>query len=695
MDLDIISLDFETYYDNEYSLSRMSPAEYILDSRWETIGAGVRRDKVKLPMLPPHLNNGHVGWVEKARWLDGPDLPRLFERVDWKRTALLSHNIGFDGAILAWRYGIVPALYIDTLGMCRAMMPEAKGASLKKALDHIGAPPKGDAIEAARGKRLADIKRDPTYYKSYTDYAARDCDGSFWLFEHLAHGFSGLLGVGGVHTNEQFLLMDMIARMTIVPQFSLDHGVLVAHLKKTRAAKEKLMAVLRDNGILGDGTEDGDKKARADLQSNERYAEVLRKLGVEPPTKISLKTGKETYAFSKVDQEFMALLDDDDPLVQAVVAARLGIKSTLEETRTDRFIKIAGLNWPVESRKTVAPALADPLGTGAATSGYIFPPRMPFPLKFSGAHTHRFSGDWLLNLQNLGRDSELRRALVAPAGYKIVAPDASQIEARVVAWLAGCATLVQAFENKEDVYSTFASSVYGYPVNKVDHPTERFLGKTAVLGLGYGMGAPKFVQTCWVQSKRKVRLEESFGKKVVDVYRAKYHEVPALWRRMETALHILANRRHVMKIGPLLVDGPTQSVILPDGMRLYYHNLRREIVPVPGNPEQKREQWVFEYGRETKYTFGGKLTENVVQALAKIITMNAATRIRRKARFHESWVPHLAGQIHDQLIYVVPTEIADAFRTLVIAEMSARLDWWHDLPLAAEGGIGDNLLEVK
>lgn len=691
MQLDIISCDFETHYSNEYSLSRMSPAEYILDARWETIGAGVRRDKVALP-YPASAGGAARVWSEKARWLDGPDLPKLFAKIDWKRTALLSHNIGFDGAILAWRYGIVPALYIDTLGMCRAMLPDAKGASLSKALTHIGAPPKGTAIEQARGMRLADIKARPAYYKEYTEYAARDCDGSFWLFEHLAHGFNGTDGVGTVHKFEEFLLMDAVARMTIVPQFSLDTLVLAKHLEKIQISKAKLLKLLQEQGILGDGTAAGDVEAKRDLMSNERYAEVLRKLGVEPPTKISLKTGKVAYAFSKTDQEFMALTEDEDPLVQAVVAARLGFKSTQEETRTERFIKIAGLCWPPESKQTIAPALADPIGTGAATSGLIFPPRMPFPLKYSGAHTHRFSGDWSQNLQNLGRDSELRRALVAPPGYKVVAPDASQIEARIVSWLAGCQTLVSAFENKEDVYSTFASSVYAYPVNKKDHPIERFLGKTAVLGLGFGMGAPKFGQTCWVQSKRKVKLDLPFCDKVVKLYRSEYKEIPAYWKTMNQVIHALSTRQS-MRVGVLIVDGPNQSIILPNGMRLYYKNMRKEYLPLPGDPEKKREQWVFDYGRETKYTFGGKMTENVVQALAKIITMNAHTRIRRRARL--DGIAQLAGQIHDQLIYVVREEIAPAFLNLVIAEMSARLDWWSSLPLAAEGGIGDNLLEVK
>lgn len=690
MKLKILVGDFETFYSEEYSLRKMTPVEYICNPQFEVIGCSFRMIEVTLPLPAPTLPYHLSDFDAKARWLDGPDLPKLFERIDWSTTAFMSHNIGFDGAILAWRYGIVPALYIDTLGMCRAMMPEAKGASLDKALSFIGAPPKGNALAQAKGMRLADIKRNPVYYGEYTRYANRDCDGAYWLFRHLAHGFAGTAGVGNIHKNEEFLLMDAVARMTILPQFVLDRDVLVQHHTKTVRDKHTLLNKLKDSAILDPDNPKGD------LMSNERFAGVLRKLGVEPPTKISFKTGKETYAFSKTDPEFADLLEDEDPLVQACVAARLGYKSTLEETRTQRFINIANLHWPLASDSTVHESLCRSTASGQP----IFPRRMPFPLRYSGAHTHRLSGEWSLNLQNLGRKSLLRASLCAPPGYKIVSADASQIEARVVSWLAGCAKLVQAFENKEDVYSTFASMVYGYAVNKRDHVGERFVGKTAVLGLGFGMGWVKFILTCLNQGRAQglpremCVVAEHLGKRVVELYRHEYSEVPSYWRAMDRAIEMLANRVSGA-MGPILIDGPNQSIILPNGMRLYYHNLRSEMVPDLARPGEQRRQWIFDYGRETKYTFGGKVTENVVQALARIITMNAAARIRRKARLG-NWRPnHLAGQIHDQLIYVVPDEIASDFRDLVVAEMSARLDWFASLPLAAEGEIGQNLLEAK
>lgn len=690
MDLQILTGDFETYYDREYSLRNMTPVEYICDPRFEAIGCSFRLDRVSLP-LPAPPQPPHLPWFDaKARWIDGPDLPVIFQKIDWSRTAFMSHNIGFDGAILAWRYGIVPALYIDTLGMARAALPDAKGASLEKVLTHIGAPPKGDALAAAAGMRLEDIKRNPRYYQEYKTYANRDCDGCAWIFRYLAHAFSGTQGVGTIHAFEEFLQMDAVARMAILPQFCLDMSVLVEHQRSTQVQKAMLLRRLRDSAIL-----DPDNP-KSDLLSNERFAEVLRKLGVEPPTKISFKTGKQTYAFSKTDPEFMELADDEDPLVQAAVAARLGFKSTLEETRTKRFLAIANINWPHDSNESVIPAVRINHGVNGQP---IFPRRMPFPLRYSGAHTHRLSGEWLLNLQNLGRKSKLREALIAPPGYLIVSADASQIEARIVSWLAGCAKLVNAFANKEDVYSTFASIVYDYLVNKKDHPGERFVGKTGVLGLGFGMGAFKFVLTCLNQGRNQglplelCRIPHELGERVVKLYRTEYREVPDYWSAQTQVIHMLANRVSG-SLGVLLIDGPDQSVILPNGMRLYYRNMHSELLPVPGSTDM-RQQWVFDYGREKKFTFGGKMTENAVQALARIITMNAAARIRKLGRVG-SWKPHnLAGQIHDQLIYLAPKEVADDLLALVIEEMSRPLDWFATLPLDAEGGVGENLMEIK
>ncbi len=671
MEITILTIDFESFYTTEYSLKRMTPVEYALHPLWECIGAAVRMDKVTLPLAPPTLPKV---FGSKAKWIEGPDLPRLFAKIDWTKTVVMSHNVGFDGSILFWRYGVSPMLYIDTLGMCRATMPEAKGASLEKVLDFIGAPPKGTALAQARNWRRQDLLNAPAFYAQYKLYAERDCDGCFWIFQHLAHWFAGTAGVGTIHRNEEFVMMDMVARMAIQPQFALDMPLLRNYLKQVVREKDRLLEQLTDSGVLDAGN------PKRDLMSNEKFAVILRNLGIEPPRKRSPTTDEWVYAFAKTDEEFTDLLEDEDPTVQAVVAARLGHKTTLEETRTQRFINIGSVSWPAD---------------GGVKPDSACPP-MPFPLKFSGAHTHRLSGDWSLNLQNLGRKSTLRAALIAPPGHVIVSADAAQIEARIVSWLAGCTALTDAFAAGLDNYAILASDVYGYVVDKKTHPGERFVGKTGVLGLGFGMGAPKFIVTCWNQGRNQglapelCRITDDLAQRTVNTYRRKYKEVPAYWKAQTGVIEALSQRRS-MDLGVLKIDGPAQAVILPNGMRLFYHNMRQEVGKgFNGGPP--RVQWMFDYGRRVKYTFGGKQTENVVQALSKIITMNAASRIRRITRFRTL---NLGGQIHDQLAYVAPKEVATDLLAVVIEEMSRRLDWFSTLPLAAEGGIGANLLEIK
>ena len=183
--------------------------------------------------------------------------------------------------------------------------------------------------------------------------------------------------------------------------------------------------------------------------SNQIFVKILETVGVEPPMKTSLRTGKETYAFAKTDKEFTALLDHPNPKVQTLVAARLGTKSTIEETRTENLMKVAD--------------------RGA----------LPIMLNYYGAHTGRFSGGDKLNLQNLPRNGAIRKAITAPEGHVLVACDSSQIEARMVAYIAGQDDLVQAFREGRDVYSEFASEVYGKKVTK-DDKVQRFVGKTCI-----------------------------------------------------------------------------------------------------------------------------------------------------------------------------------------------------------------------
>ena len=699
-----LTIDFESFYDSEVSLRKMTPVEYLCHPKFHVIGAALRfDDSAPLPapkwgQTPqgkgflsgddkPHMR-GPRAFRKKAKWYSARELPRVFaeigSKIGWDNIMLVSHNIGFDGCLLAWRYGILPGLYLDTLGMARAsVIADSARASVDALTAYFGLPPKGSEIKHASGWTLDMFERpeNRAFYLAYQRYCEHDADCAATFFVCMAWQFTGQGGKASPteHAGEEFAVMDMVARMTIMPQFGLDTHVLSANLERILDNKASLLDTLVEEKLI---TLDA-KGSPPELMSSDKLADLLRALGVEPPMKWSVKKKRMDYAFSKTDKEFQELLQHDDELVQMVVSARLGVKSTQEETRTQRFLDIANVVWPVESDEVFPPPLMDNPCLPAA----------PFPLKYSGAHTHRLSGDWGLNLQNLGRKSELRRAIVAPPGYEVVSADASQIEARIVAWLAGAHRVVNAFAQGEDVYSTLATDVYGYRVNKNDHPMERFVGKVGVLGLGFGMGAPKFQLTVWNQSERKTTIDLVLSKSTVTAYRTKLApEVPRYWKLMEVVQSKLAARER-FDFGCMFTDYD-QSIVLPNGMRLYYLDMGLREVDDLYNPGQKKMSWTFRYGRETKYTFGGKTTENVVQSLARIITMGAAARIRKESK-KMGITRILAGQIHDQLIYLAPTREAETLRDMLVHEMSQRRDWYSTLPLAAEGAIGPNLLEAK
>jgi len=321
----------------------------------------------------------------------------------------------------------------------------------------------------AKGLHRADFPADQL--EQYGKYCCNDTAMTYALFQKMRVGFPPI----------ELRLIDLTIRMFSEPVLQLDVGILKYHLVTVKEKKADLMSKMLIE--------------KDQLMSNPQLAKILEDLGVVVPMKISPANGKQTYAFAKTDEGFKALLEHDNVIVQAIAAARLGVKSTLEETRTERFIGIAS--------------------RGA----------MPVPLRYYAAHTGRWGGDDKLNLQNLPRNSPLKKAIIAPDGYVVLDSDSSQIEARTLAWLAGQDDLVEAFDKGEDVYCIMASAIYGFTVTKAN-TRERFVGKTTILGAGYGMGAAKFQ----LQLKNfgvDVTLDEA--KRIIDTYRATYPKIVKLW----------------------------------------------------------------------------------------------------------------------------------------------------------------------
>ncbi|CAB4156194.1 PolA DNA polymerase I - 3'-5' exonuclease and polymerase domains [uncultured Caudovirales phage] len=602
--MDVYTLDFETYYDKDFSLSKITTEEYVRSPLFETIGLGIKK------------NDGPTYWLAGEK-----RVAHTLSRIDWSNAAILCHNTMFDGAILSWRYGVKPKAWFDTLCMARAIHGVEKSASLKALAEKYEVGEKGDEVINALGKRLVDFTKEEL--AQYGEYCRNDVDLTYTIFNQMLKKFP----------KQELKLIDHTLRMYINPILELDGDLLEMHLQKTKLMKEDLL------------TSSGATKE--DLMSNAKLAAILREYGAEVPMKISPTTGKLTYAMAKNDEEFKALAEHEDFRVQAVVAARLGTKSTLEETRTQRFIDISK--------------------RGA----------LPVPVRYYAAHTGRWGGDDKINLQNLpsrGPNAKvLKRAIIAPEGMTIIESDSAQIEARVLAWLAEQDDLVEAFAEGKDVYKKMAAKIYSVAETEVTKE-QRFVGKTTILGAGYGMGGPKF-QAALMTQGMEVTQEEA--KRIITIYRDENEQITNLWKRAGYMLRALANGevQEFGRAGVLSVDPEGPGVVLPSGLILRYDGLR-------GHQNADGTEYTYQTRKGPNRIYGGKVIENVCQAIARCIIGDQMLRIAKKYR--------AVLTVHDSIVCCVPDdEVAEA-KAWVEQSMRWVPEWAEGLPVNCEAGVGKN-----
>jgi len=625
----LITVDFETYYDQDYSLSKISTEEYVRAGLFQTIGFSYKVDDA-----PP-------------KWVSGSDLlvVAALDRLPWADSLVLAHNTMFDGAILSWRYGVKPMGWLDTQSMARALHGVEQSVSLKNLAVKYGVGQKGTEVDNAKGKRLAQFSQ--LELAQYGEYCKNDVQLTYDIFN--------IMMQKGKFPKSELKLIDLTLQMFIDPVLRLDDTLLEQHLAETVGQKTNhLVSALQAIGhkdlavkhILGD--EEVKAEVRKTLMSNPKFAQMLEGLGISPPKKISMTTGKETYAFAKTDAGLQDLLEHEDPRVQALVAARLGTKSTIEETRTQRFIDIGKRGL------------------------------FPIPLKYYAAHTGRWGGTDSINLQNLpsrgDNAGKLKNAILAPEGYVFIDADSSQIEARTLAWESEQDDLVEAFAKGEDVYKIMASAIYNKSADTIDK-VERFVGKTTILGAGYGMGGPKFQ----LQLKTfGTEIDSDEAKRIIDTYRATYPKIPQLWREAQEALRCMA-RGQTMTLGRnalLTVDaGPTGGRIrLPNGLYVFYSGLA-EVVDSEG-----KRQFQYTTRKGTNKIYGGKVVENFTQAIARCIIGEQMLRIAKRYK--------VVLTVHDAIGIVARQEEADEARAYVESCMRWTPSWAEGLPVNCESGMG-------
>jgi DNA polymerase I-like protein with 3'-5' exonuclease and polymerase domains len=606
--VNLITIDFETFYEKStFSLSKLTTEEYVRSDRFEVIGVAVK------------VNDGETEWGSGTH----EQIKSWLQTYDWENSGVLAHNMMFDGFILSERFGINPKIYLDTLCMGRALHGVEVGASLGALTERYGIGEKGTEVQNASGKNRVDF--NPEDLERYGDYCINDVELTYKLFNIMMNrGFP----------KKELKLIDLTLRMFCQPKLDLNLNLLEMHLTDI---KEK-----KDNLLIQAGIED-----KGELASNPKFAALLESFGVPVPMKISPTTGKETYALAKNDEEFKALAEHPDVRVQALVAARLGTKSTLEETRTERFI-------------------------GIAKRGL-----MPVPLKYYAAHTGRWGGSDSLNLQNLpsrgDNAGKLKKAIEAPEGYVILDADSSQIEARVLAWLSGQNDLVEAFRDGKDVYKIMASAIYGKSVEEITKE-ERFVGKTTILGAGYGMGAQKF------RAQLKTfgaEVTEGEARHIIQVYRETYPYIVQLWRQAQLALEALT-KDSVTSLGRdgVLELVPGQRAIkMPSNLLLRYDGL----IPT-------RDEKGIQYQYKTRYgwnkIYGGKVIENVCQAIARCIIGEQMIKVSKKYP--------VVLTVHDAIACIAPEEEAKEAQAYVEECMRWTPEWAEGLPVNCESGYGKN-----
>ena len=642
----IIVLDFETAWGRAVKLgfSCQTNEEYIRDPRFKAWGLCWKDYDSDIPAI----------------WVRGKDLAKWAATIDWSKTAVVAQNAQFDVSILAWCYNAHPAFVFDTLSMGRAIRGIEVGNSLKKMAEDFGLEPKGDGLASSENY----LDELPFHVEQeLSTYCRHDVFLCEEIFKRLVDGYPA----------SELRLIDMTLKMYTNPRLELDQEMLFKAIEDERNAREDLLGRL--------GVDD------AALASNPKFATVLESMGIEAPTKKSKTTGKTTLALAKNDALFQSLLNGEREDVALLCEARLKVKSTAERTRAQRFLDIS-------SRGS-----------------------LPVPLAYYGAKSGRWAAakGSAINMQNLKRGSFLRKAIMAPEGYQLAVGDLSQIEPRVLAWLSDYDDMLNIFRSGKDAYATFGAQMFNIPgMTKDSHPIHRQSAKSALLGAGYGLGwasfasqlltgflgAPplqyelpfakqlgvtkdyaldflkwkdneeKMLEIPHICSTKELLYHCLAAKKIIDIYRSTAYPVVGFWKMCDIML------REALYGGKELTHKcltfRKEEIELPNGMKLLYPELRIEKDKETGGSQ-------FVYGPHATKLYAGKITNNVTQALARIVMTDGMLRVSKRYP--------VVGTVHDELLALVPDAEAAEGQKWCLEQMTVVPKYMVGIPLAADGGV--------
>lgn len=675
----LVTVDFETYFDADYTLRKLSTSEYVRDPRFKIQMVGI-----KIGNRPVKIYDGKKGTA-------------ALKAIDWKTHDLLCHHTQFDGFIMSHHMGIHPRMCFDTLSMARGLHSNEVSGDLDSVAKFYGGEGK---VEGFLEKTKGVLNWSPVLFKEGGIYCGQDINECHRIFYEMVPQMPA----------EEMELIDLIIKMFCNPVLKVNIPRVEAEYARELERREKLLFTAAnpvDYDIGGmyynaefhkktllkgpaeralEGPERLMQIAKRLIGNNEFFADQLRKLDITPPRKISPAWKKMSsdekianiedkwaYAFAKDDLEFINLPENFeawkgtlDPnkkgdvlhiaakrmRIENLVQARLTVKSTGNITRAERFLE-------------------------AGKDGM----RLPVGYAYSRAHTHRLGGSNKMNMQNLARGGELRQSIEAPDGYEICVADSGQIEARTNGWLWGQDDLMEAFRKADlnpkgpDAYTNFATAIYNRLITK-DDKTERFVGKVCVLGLGYQMGAPKLQMTLakGALGGPPVFFDFQTCQRIVNTYRTKNRRITEGWAKCAEIIEdMAAGRQGTYKC----LAWEKDTLWLPNGMSLKYPDLRKAR-----NEDTGWDEWSYQAGDFRSKIYGGLLCENIVQALARIIVMSQMLVINRKYR--------AVMTTHDEVAALAKKAQAPKCVDFMISTMRTPLAWCLDLPLNAEGGHAHN-----